>query len=516
MTTERDRPWLPPHEQAGAQRARHLHQVHHAAVKRAGWDEMTQIREEVSFTKGRIIVRGKLVTRGKAKRADYVLYYKPNIPLALIEAKDNNHSVGDGMQQAPRLRRRRSTFRSSSPRTATASCSTTAPAQSADIETNLALDAFPSPADSVGALPRLEGPDAGAGADRPSGLLRRRQRQGAALLPGQRRQRRDRGHRQGPEPRAARHGDRHRQDLHRLPDHLAALEGGPQEAHPVPRRPQRADRPDDGQRLPPLRRGDGEAQHQTPRPSSARTAPTVDLPLALDKKRRIDTAYEIYLGLYQAITGPEERQKLFREFSPGFFDLIVDRRVPPRQRRRGFGLAGDPRYFSVGHPDRPDRHAEGNEIRLQHRLLRRAGLHLLAEAGHPATASSRRTRSSRSTSTATWKATGPEPGKLDRDGNEVEDRIYNQKDFDRTLVLDDRTKLVAKKVTEFLKESGDRFQKTIVFCVDNEHAARVPSPRPRRTRRSFSGGWEGGRRRLRANSNDSRILPAKAGSHTGQ
>jgi type I restriction enzyme R subunit len=70
------------------------------AVKRAGWNGMMQIREEVAFTKGRIIVRGKLVTRGKAKRADYILYYKPNIPIAIIEAKDNNHSVGDGMQQA--------------------------------------------------------------------------------------------------------------------------------------------------------------------------------------------------------------------------------------------------------------------------------------------------------------------------------------------------------------------------------------------------------------------------------
>ena len=69
------------------------------AVKQAGWDEMLQIREEVSFTKGRIIVRGKLVTRGKAKRADYILYYKPNLPLALIEAKDNTHSLGDGIQQ---------------------------------------------------------------------------------------------------------------------------------------------------------------------------------------------------------------------------------------------------------------------------------------------------------------------------------------------------------------------------------------------------------------------------------
>src|ERR1035441_4334259 len=66
------------------------------AVQRAGWDPMAQIREEVSFTNGRIIVRGKLITRGKAKRADYILYYKPNIPIAIIEAKDNNHSVGDG------------------------------------------------------------------------------------------------------------------------------------------------------------------------------------------------------------------------------------------------------------------------------------------------------------------------------------------------------------------------------------------------------------------------------------
>ncbi len=70
------------------------------SLRQAGWDEITQVREEVSFTKGRIIVRSKLVTRGKAKRADYILYYKPNIPLAVIEAKDNNCSVGDGLQQA--------------------------------------------------------------------------------------------------------------------------------------------------------------------------------------------------------------------------------------------------------------------------------------------------------------------------------------------------------------------------------------------------------------------------------
>ena len=69
-------------------------------VENAGWDDATQFRREVHFTKGQIHVRGKMVTRGKSKFADYVLYYKPNIPIAIIEAKDNNHAVGDGMQQA--------------------------------------------------------------------------------------------------------------------------------------------------------------------------------------------------------------------------------------------------------------------------------------------------------------------------------------------------------------------------------------------------------------------------------
>jgi type I restriction enzyme R subunit len=106
---------------------------------------MTQVREEVSFTKGRIIVRGKLVTRGKAKRADYILYYRPNIPIALIEAKDNNHSVGSAMQQALdyAVTLEISSVSSSNgdgfvfhDRTGT----------SPERETDLPLDAFPSPA----------------------------------------------------------------------------------------------------------------------------------------------------------------------------------------------------------------------------------------------------------------------------------------------------------------------------------------------------------------------------------
>src|SRR5580693_9981654 len=116
------------------------------ALRQAGWDEMLQIREEVGFTKGRIIVRGRLVTRGQAKRADYILYYKPNIPLALIEAKDNTHSVADGMQQALEYAATLDipfVFSSNGDGFVFHDRSGT----SAEKEANLALDAFPSPSD---------------------------------------------------------------------------------------------------------------------------------------------------------------------------------------------------------------------------------------------------------------------------------------------------------------------------------------------------------------------------------
>jgi hypothetical protein len=229
------------------------------ALRRAGWDEILQIREEVSFTKGRIIVRGRLVTRGQAKRADYILYFKPNIPLALIEAKDNSHSVGDGIQQGLDYATTLDipfVFSSNGDGFVFHDRTGASTAR----EANLSLDAFPSPADLwaryrswKGLTPEAEEivlqdyyADASDKAPRYS---------------GQRRQRDDRSHCQGPQPHPAGDGDRHGQDLHRLSDHLAAMEGGPQQARALPRRPQRADRPDDGQRLPPVRRHDGQALH---------------------------------------------------------------------------------------------------------------------------------------------------------------------------------------------------------------------------------------------------------------
>ena len=166
------------------------------ALRRAGWDEMSQIREEVSFTKGRIIVRGKLVTRGRAKRADYILYFKPNIPIAVIEAKDNSHSVGDGMQQALDYAETLNVpFAFSSNGDGFVFHDRTG--ASTPLESEPSSRRLSVTDRSVGALSGLERPDAGSREDRPSRLFRGRQRQDPALLPGQRRQRR----RSRPSPR---------------------------------------------------------------------------------------------------------------------------------------------------------------------------------------------------------------------------------------------------------------------------------------------------------------------------
>jgi type I restriction enzyme, R subunit len=114
------------------------------ALDRAGWDLLTQEREEVTFTKGRVIVKGRLRSRGEVRRADYLLYFKPHIPLAVIEAKDNHHTVSAGMWQAlayaealdiPFVFSSNGDAFHSHDRTVTAG----------QVEKELPLDAFPSP-----------------------------------------------------------------------------------------------------------------------------------------------------------------------------------------------------------------------------------------------------------------------------------------------------------------------------------------------------------------------------------
>ncbi|MEY9441687.1 EcoAI/FtnUII family type I restriction enzme subunit R [Bradyrhizobium elkanii] len=440
------------------------------ALRGAGWDEMLQVREEVGFTKGRIIVRGKLVSRGRAKRADYILYYKPNIPLALIEAKDNTHSVGDGMQQGLDYAATLDIpFVFSSNGDGFVFHDRTG--LSTPVEANLGLDAFPSPADLWARYRAWKGFDAEAEQivlqeyfDDGSGKAPRYYQVNAVNT--------------AIEAIAKGHD--------RVLLVMATGTGKTYTAFQIIWRLWKAGRKKRILFLADRNVLIDQTMVNDFRPFGAAMAKlstsskiierqdgtTVDLSLALDRKRRIDTAFEIYLGLYQAITGPEDRQKLYREFSPGFFDLVVI-----DECHRG-SAAADSAWREI-----LDHFSSATQIGLTATPKETEYVSNTDYFGEPVFTYSLKQGISDGF-LAPYKVVKvhidrdvegyrPEAGQLDRDGNEIEDRIYNTKDFDRSIVLDDRTVLTAKKVTEFLKESGDRYQKTIVFCVDEEHAARM-------------------------------------------
>ena len=410
------------------------------------------------------------MSRGKAKRADYILYYKPNIPIAIIEAKDNNHSVGDGMQQALDYAATLNipfVFSSNGDGFVFHDRTGISPEK----EASLTLDEFPSPADLwqeyrawKGLIPDEEEIVLQDYFDDASGKAPRYYQVNAvnatieAIAKGQNRvllvmatgtgktytafQIIWRLWKAGRKKRILFLADRNVlvdqtmvNDFRPFGAAMAKLSTGAKT----------------------IEREDGSE---------------VALPTALDRKRRIDTAYEVYLGLYQAITGPEERQKLFREFSPGFFDLIVIDECHRGSAAEDSAWREILEYFSaatqIGLTATPKETEYVSNIHYFGKPVYSYSLKQGIQDGFLAPYKVVKVHID-----VDVEGYRPERGDTDRDGNEIEDRIYNLKDFDRTLVIDDRTKLVAKKVSDFLKESGDRFQKTIVFCVDEEHAARM-------------------------------------------
>ena len=439
------------------------------ALRRAGWDEMVQIREEVGFTKGRIVVRGKLVSRGKGKRADYILYYKPNIPIALIEAKDNTHAVGDGMQQALDYA---DTLNIPFVFSSNGAGFVFHDRTGADArETTLAMDAFPSPGDLWVRYRTWKGLMSDAEEivlqdyfDDDSGKTPRYYQVNAinsaieAIAKGRDRillvmatgtgktytafQIIWRLWKAGRKKRILFLADRNVLVDQTIVNDFRPFGPAMAKLSTNAKTIEREDRSSD------------------------------DATAALNRKRRIDTAYEIYLGLYQAITGPEEQQKIFREFSPTFFDLIVVDECHRGSAAEDSAWREILEYFStatqVGLTATPKETRYVSNIHYFGEPVYSYSLKQGIRDGFLAPYKVVKVHIDRDV-----EGYRPEKGQLDREGREVEDRIYNVKDFDRMLVLDDRTKLVARRVTEFLKESGDRFQKAIIFCVDQEHAGRM-------------------------------------------
>ena len=187
--------------------------------------------------------------------------------------------------------------------------------------------------------------------------------------------------------------------------------------------------------------------------------------------RSVDKSYEVYLSLYQAVTGTEEEQNIYKQFSREFFDLVVVDECHRGSAATDSAWREILEYFSaatqIGLTATPRETREVSNIDYFGEPVYTYSLKQGIEDGF--LAPFKVVRIDIDKDLAGWR---PEKGQRDRYGNEIEDRVFNQRDMDRTLVLQQRTKLVAEKVTEFLT-STDRYAKTIVFCEDIDHAERM-------------------------------------------
>ena len=411
----------------------------------AGWDIHNQVREEVSFTDGRIYVRGKIHTRGARKRADYILYYKPNIPIAVIEAKDNKHSVGAGIQQAldyAEILDIPFVFSSNGDaflfhdRTVT----------SGDIETELALKAFPSPAalwekyrafkDIQDAAEPVVSQDYFADG---SGRAPRYYQQIAIN--------------RTVEAIAKREGDNR---------HLLVMATGTGKTYVAFQIIYRLWRSGLKKRI--LFLADRTALiDQTARGDFRHFKEA----MTVIKHKQIDTAYNIYLALYQGLSD-NDYEDAYKQFSPEFFDLVVVDECHRGSARDNSKWREILEYFKsathVGLTATPKETKDISSSEYFGDPLYTYSLKQGIDDGF--LAPYKVVKVTLDVDAEGWR---PPRGFRDKDGNIVEDRIYNRTDFDKHLVIEERRRLVARKITEFLKGS-DRFSKTIVFCVDIEHA----------------------------------------------
>jgi type I restriction enzyme R subunit len=418
------------------------------AIVSAGWDLHSQIREELSFTKGRIIVRGKLHTRGKQKRADYVLYYKSNIPIAVIEAKENNLSVGAGMQQALDYAETLDVpFVFSSNGDAFLMHDRTGLADK--VEQELSLESFPSPEDLWRRYCEWKG-------------VNTTEAKNTVEMPYY-----DDG--TGRAPRYYQVNAVNRaieavaSSANRILLVMATGTGKTYTAFQIIWRLWKS-----GTKKRILFLADrnilvDQTKNNDFKPFGA----------AMTKisKRQIDKSYEIYLSLYQAVTGNDDEKNIYKQFSPDFFDLIVIDECHRGSAAEDSAWREILEYFSsathIGLTATPKETKDVSSITYFGDPVYSYTLKQGIEDGF--LAPYKVIRIDIDKDLQGWR---PSSGQVDKRGQVIEDRIYNQSDMDRTLVLEKRTELVAKKITEFL-EATDPYAKTIVFCDDIDHAERM-------------------------------------------
>ena len=414
------------------------------AIKQAGWNEMTQLREEVYFTKGRIEIRGKMVKRGKSKKADYILYYKNNFPIAVIEAKDNKHSIGSGMQQALDY------------------------AETLDIpfayssngdgflehdfftgkERELSMNELPSPIE-----------------------LYERYKKAYNL-------------------------DESKQKIIETPYYSDGSGKIPRYYQEIAiNRTIKAISEKQNRILLVMATGTGKtftAGQIIWRLWKSGTAKRIlflaDRNILVDQtisndfkhfgdkmtkiqKRQIDKSYEIYLALYQGLTGNEEEQNAYKQFSSDFFDLVVIDECHRGSAAEDSAWREVLDYFSsavhVGLTATPKETKDVSNMEYFGEPIYTYSLKQGIDDGFLAPYKVIQIMLDKDIG-------GYRPSIMDRDreGREVEDKVYTTKNFDKDIVLTERTNTIAKEITRFLKAT-DRYSKTIVFCVDIDHAERM-------------------------------------------
>ena len=412
------------------------------AVENAGWNKK-QICCEYPFTAGRIILRGNTYMRGRRKRADYLLFYKPNLPLAIIEAKNNNYAMGAGLQQAIEYAEMldvKYVYSSNGDGFVEQNLVT------GEI-INLKLEQFPTPEELYQRY--IEDMQI---TEKQEKVLN----QPYYYVPGFKK------------PYYFQ-----RIAINRVVD---AVAGGRERILLV------------------CATGTGKtfmafqmiyrlwkSGMKKKILFLADRNVLVDQTMTGDFKpfggkmvkvenKKLDSSYEIYLALYQQLAG-EEGAETFKQFKPEFFDLIVVDECHRGSVKEDSAWRKILNYYSsatqIGCTATPVETKEASNQTYFGAPIYEYSLKQGISDGFLAPYKVIRIGLDKD-----LLGYRPEEGKTDVYGYEIEDKEYSIKDFDRTIVLDDRTKVVAAKITEFLKKT-DRFSKTIVFCVDIEHAQRM-------------------------------------------
>lgn len=443
------------------------------AMERAGWHGLDQIFREFPLRAGRVVVRGNTSHRDPSTvlRADYALFHKPNIPLAVVEAKDNTHAVGAGMQQALRYAELLDVpfvFASNGDgfvfRDATLSTGV--------LEQNLTLDQFPSPAELwarycvwKGWSPEVQ--RVAAFDYSPSKTPRYYQlnainRTVEAIAAGQNRvllvmatgtgktytafQIIWRLWKSGAKKRILFLADRNILIDQTMVNDFRPFKGAMAKLSPNAKGVERIN-----------------AQGQIE---------VDDVDLAVDKTTKVvNKSYEIYLSLYQAVSGTEEEANIYKQFSPDFFDLIVVDECHRGSANEDSAWRDILTYFTsathVGLTATPKETKDVSNIHYFGEPIYTYSLKQGIEDGF--LAPYKVIRVDLDKDTFGWR---PTAGMTDNKGQLIEDRVYTGRDMNRKLILEPRDAVVAERITAYLKAT-DRMAKTIVFCEDIDHAARM-------------------------------------------